>query len=191
MDFIFHLRSLAAEESEFIRSSETSTASVRRGTRIKRPTWKVRENQLAEASRQEPPLPATNIVPPASRSPSPQPPSYQPLQSVIDGFGLLRFYPVKPLSIPDPTQVTFEEGTAPTLTPTPPKRRRLRDILKPYPNLSSFLFDHQFWTSSGSKSRNDHWRMRVPTPTLWQHGWLSRWRRRGRSRVKHLYRRYR
>ena len=156
MDFISHLRSLAAEESEFIRSSETLTASVRRGTRIKRPTWKVRENQLAEASRQEPPLPATNIVPPASRSPSPQPPSYQPLQSVIDGFGLSRFYPVKPSSIPDPTRVTFEEGTAPTLTPTPPKRRRLRDILKLYPNLSSFLFDHQFWMSSSSKSHNDH-----------------------------------
>jgi len=31
----------------------------------------------------------------------------------------------------------------------------LRIILKPYPNLSSFLFDHQFWTSSGSKSRKD------------------------------------
>jgi len=31
----------------------------------------------------------------------------------------------------------------------------LRDIIKPYPNLSSFLFDHQFWTSSGSKSRSD------------------------------------
>jgi len=28
-------------------------------------------------------------------------------------------------------------------------------MLKPYPNLSSFLFDHQFWTSSGSKSRKD------------------------------------
>jgi len=31
----------------------------------------------------------------------------------------------------------------------------LRDIIKPYPNLTSFLFDHQFWTSSGSKSRKD------------------------------------
>ena len=39
--------------------------------------------------------------------------------------------------------------------PAPPKRRRFRDIINPYPNLSSFLFDHQFWTSSGSKSRSD------------------------------------
>ena len=51
--------------------------------------------------------------------------------------------------------VTFEEEAELTPPPAPPKRRRLKDILKPYPNLSSFLFDHQFWTSSGSKSRND------------------------------------
>ena len=51
--------------------------------------------------------------------------------------------------------MTFEEGVALEPPPAPPKRRRLRDIIHPYPNLSSFLFDHQFWTSSGSKSRND------------------------------------
>jgi len=53
--------------------------------------------------------------------------------------------------------VIFEGETtpAPTPAPTPPKRRRLRDILKPYPNLTTFLFNHQFWTSSGSKSHND------------------------------------
>ena len=155
MDFVSHLRSLAAEESESIGSFETSTALVQRGTCIKQSMWKVCENQLAEASRQEPPLSATNIVPPTSRSPSPQPPSHQPLQSAINRSGLLRFYPIKPSSIPDPTRVTFEEGTVPTLTPTPPKRQQLRNILKPCPSLSSFLFDHQFWTSSGLKSRND------------------------------------
>jgi len=52
------------------------------------------------------------------------------------------------------TQVTFEEGV--TLAPPsePSRHRRLRDIIKPYPNLNMFLFDHQFWTSSGSKSCN-------------------------------------
>jgi len=128
---------------------------MRRGTRVRRPTWKVRENQLAEVPHQKPSFTSTDTAPPTARSPSPQPPSHQPLRTVLDKFGLLRFYPIKPSSIPDSTRVTFEEGNTPAPAPAPPKRRRLRDILKPYPNLSSFLFDHQFWTSSGSKSRSD------------------------------------
>ena len=140
-----------------------STSSARRGTRTRRPTWKVRENQLEEDFHQEPPPTNTDIVPPTtidiapatSRPPSPRPPSHRPLKSVFDGFGLSRFYPTQPSTIPDSTRVVFEEGSAPMTTSTPPKRRRLKDILKPYPNLSSFLFDHQFWTSSGSKSCND------------------------------------
>ena len=99
-----------------------------------------------------------DTTPPTSRSPTSQPPSHQPLRSVLDRFGLSRFYPTKPSSVPGP-RLIFEEGTPSVPEPTPatepPKRRRLKDILKPYPNLSSFLFDHQFWTSSGSKSRND------------------------------------
>ena len=131
---------------------------MRRGTRLRRPTWKVRENQLAEVTHQEPPSELMDTTPPASGSPPTQPPSHQPLRSVLDRFGLSRIYPVKPSSIPGPRPV-FEDGAMsepePTPAPVPPKRRRLKDILKPYPNLSSFLFDHQFWTSSGSKSRND------------------------------------
>jgi hypothetical protein len=150
-DFISCLRSLAVEESEL----EPPAPSMRRGTRVRRPTWKVRENQLAEVSPQEPPFTSTDPTPPTARSPSPQPLTHQPLRSILDKFGLSRFYPIKPSTIPDSVRVTFEEGTTPAPMATPPKRRGLRDILKPYPNLSSFLFDHQFWTSSGSKSRND------------------------------------
>jgi len=153
-EFISRLRSIAAEENESVERLEVSSPSVRRGTRARRPTWKVRENQLAEALHQEPILTTTSVVPPTSRPTSPHPQFHESLRSAFDKFGLARFYPVKPSTIPDSAQVTFEEGTAPVPTPAP-KRRRLKDILKPYPNLSSFLFDHQFWTSSGSKSRKD------------------------------------
>jgi len=157
-EFVSRLHSLAIEEEESIRPPELPTPSVRRGTRVRRPTWKVRENQLAEDVHQESPVTAAEAIPPTPRPPSPQPPFHQPLRSVVDRFGLSRFYPTKPSTIPNSTQVIFEGETtpAPTPAPTPPKRRRLRDILKPYPNLTAFLFDHQFWTSSGSKSRNDH-----------------------------------
>lgn len=143
------------EENQSVEPPELSTPSLRRSTRVRRPTWKVRESQLAEVPQQEPPLAATTAAPHISRPPSPQLPSYRPLRSVLDKFGLSRSYPVTPSTIPDPTQVNFEEGVIPATAPVSPKRRRLKDILKPYPNLSSFLFDHQFWTSSGSKSRND------------------------------------
>jgi len=40
--------------------------------------------------------------------------------------------------------------------PTQPQESRtVGEIISPYPTLSSFLFDHHFWTSSPVKSRND------------------------------------
>ena len=107
------------------------------------------------ASDQEPPVATTEPIPPIPTPPPAEPPSHPQFRSVLDRFGLSRLYLIKPLSIPDSARVVFEEGDSLTPTPTSHKRRRLKDILKPYPNLSSFLFDHQFWTSSGSKSRND------------------------------------
>ena len=155
LEFVSRLRSLAVEENERIEPPEPSTSSARRSTRVRRPTWKVRENELAAAVHQDPPLAATGATPPISRTPSPPLLFHQSLRSVFDRFGLSRLYPIAPSTIPDPTRVTFEDGTTLAPTSAPPKRRRLRDIIKPYPNLSSFLFDHQFWTSSGSKSRSD------------------------------------
>ena len=38
--------------------------------------------------------------------------------------------------------------------PTPPQESRtVEEIILPYPNLSTFLFDHHFWTSGTTKSR--------------------------------------
>ena len=37
----------------------------------------------------------------------------------------------------------------------PQESRTIEDIISPYPNLSSFLFDHRFWTSGPTKSRHD------------------------------------
>ncbi|KAF9790625.1 hypothetical protein BJ322DRAFT_1017297 [Thelephora terrestris] len=97
----------------------------------------------------------TLTLPTPSTPSSLLPSSNRPLGSNIDKFGLSRFYPIKPSTIPYLTKLIFEEGTAPTPMPAPPKRRKLREILNPYPNLGSFLFDHQFRTSSESKSRKD------------------------------------
>ena len=36
---------------------------------------------------------------------------------------------------------------------TPQEARTIEEILSPYPNLSTFLFDHHFWTSGPTKSR--------------------------------------
>jgi len=40
--------------------------------------------------------------------------------------------------------------------PTPPQEPKpIDEIISPYPNLSSFLFDYHFWTSGPTKSRHD------------------------------------
>jgi len=131
-EFLSRLRSLAVEENEPIEPPEPPTSSARRGTRVRRPTWKVRENELAAAVRQESPLAATDMTPPTPRPPSPPPPSHRSLRSALDRFGLSRLYPIAPSTIPDPTRVTFEEGTTLAPAPAPPKRRRLRDIINPW-----------------------------------------------------------
>ena len=154
-DFVSCLRSLAIDENKLDEPPELPIPPVRKGSRVRRPTWKVRENQLMAASDQETSAATTEAAPPIPTPPSAKPPSHSQLRSVLDRFGLSRLYPIKPSSIPDSARVVFEEGATLASTSTLRERWRLKDILKPYPNLSTFLFDHQFWTSSGSKSRND------------------------------------
>jgi len=59
-----------------------------------------------------------------------------------------------PSSIPDsPDALSYIPGYS---HPKPLKKSQtIEAIVSPYPNLSSFLFDHNFWTTSTSKSRND------------------------------------
>jgi hypothetical protein len=71
-----------------------------------------------------------------------------------DAFGLSRSYKGVPSAIPDnPSALSFIPGYS---HPKPSREpRQIEEILSPYPNLSSFLLDHYFWTSGPSKSRND------------------------------------
>ena len=78
----------------------------------------------------------------------------QTFHGAQNSFGLSRTYKGTPSAIPDqPSSSTY------ILTyhhPTPPwDSRTTEEIVAPYPNLSSFLFDHHFWTSSPTKSRRD------------------------------------
>jgi hypothetical protein len=71
-----------------------------------------------------------------------------------DAFGLSRSYKGVPSAIPDnPTALSFIPGY---FHPKPNRKSRpIEEIISPYPNLSSFLLDHYFWTSGPSKSRNN------------------------------------
>jgi hypothetical protein len=75
-------------------------------------------------------------------------------RGIRNAFGLARTYKGVPSSIPDqPDSSTY----IPSYNhPSPPQEpRTIEEIISPYPNLSSFLFDHHFWTSSPTKSRRD------------------------------------
>ena len=94
----------------------------------------------------------------------PEPPTLQPTPCVNllvcptysqdhDAFGLSHSYKGVPSSIPDNlSALSYIPGYS---HPKPRKQpRTIEEIVSLYPNLSSFLFDHHFWTTSTSKSRN-------------------------------------
>lgn len=95
---------------------------------------------------------------------SPNNPPYDPLLTYAywyahhtqqrNAFGLSRSYKGVPSSVPDqPDAPSYIPGY---VHPEPQKEpRAIHDIVYPYPNLSSFLFDHHFWMSSTTKSRKD------------------------------------
>ena len=123
---------------------------MRRGERVRRPTWKVIQAELEPA-----PVHVEFLEPPPPR-PVPRVrllvrPTYSQDRDV---FGLSRSYKGVPSSIPDtPAASSYIPGYS---HPNPHhKPRTIEEIVSPYPNLSSFLFDHHFWTTGSSKSRND------------------------------------
>jgi hypothetical protein len=123
---------------------------LRRGERVRRPTQKVVQAQL-EAIPVHLDLPELQTPRPLPRVQLLVRPTYSQSR---DAFGLSRSYKGVPSSIPDnPGALSYIPGYS---HPKPQKERRTtEEIVSPYPNLSSFLFDHHFWTTSVSKSRND------------------------------------
>lgn len=71
-----------------------------------------------------------------------------------NSFGLSRTYKGVPSFIPDqPNGATYIPSYR---HPSPPQESKtIEEIISPYPNLSSFLFDYHFWTSGPTKSRRD------------------------------------
>lgn len=124
--------------------------TTRRSTRIRFPTWKVRES-----------LPEPITFPldlPQPAEPHPTRRVFllvrEKVTSIKNKFGLSRTYKGLRSRIPD-TTVDLESAYEPAPPPLSPPKRSIKEIIFPYPNLSSFLFDHQFWTSTGKKSRAD------------------------------------
>ena len=78
----------------------------------------------------------------------------QLFSQVRNTFGLLRTYKGVPTSIPN---LPNSESFIPTYThPTPYREpKTIEEIIDPYPNFTSFLFDHHFWTSGPTKSRRN------------------------------------
>ena len=127
-------------------SVHRSSDLPRRSGRVIRPTWKVIESRLEPPTVHiEPPQPSQRRVFLLVR---------ETFQGGRNSFGLSRTYKGIPSSIPDqPDPTAYIPSYHP---PTPPREERtIEDIIAPYPNLSSFLFDYHFWTSSPTKSRHD------------------------------------
>jgi hypothetical protein len=124
---------------------------LRRGERVRRPTWKVVQAQLDA-------IPVT-VDTPEQPTETPQPPRVHLLLRPThvqerNAFGLSRSYKGIPSSIPD--QPNAQSYIPEYSHPKPRnKTRTIEEIIHPYPNLSSFLFDHYFWVTGTSKSRND------------------------------------
>ena len=118
----------------------------RRSGRVIRPTWKVIESRLEPPTVhvETPPSPARRVVLLVRES----------FRGIRNVFGLSRTYKGVPSSIPDqPNSSTYIPPYEHPATPREP--RTIEEIISPYPNLSSFLFDHHFWTSGPTKSRRD------------------------------------
>ena len=130
--------------------STTNSDGLHRSERVQRPTQKVVQAQPE-------PVPIhLDLSEPQTSRPVPRVqllvrPTYSQSR---DAFGLSRSYKGVPSSVPDdPKALSYVPGYS---HPTPYKEpRTIQDIVSPYPNLSSFLFDYHFWTTSTSKSRND------------------------------------
>ena len=123
------------------------TPAPRKSSRVRFPTWKVRDSLPEPVTfPQEPrPTPIRRVLLLVREQ----------VSSVRNKFGLSRLYRGRPSANPDST-VNLGSPHPPSVTAShPPTPDIIPKIIHPYPNLSSFLFDHNFWTSPGKKSRAD------------------------------------
>jgi len=125
---------------------------TRRSTRIQFPTWKVKESLPDPIT-----FPTESGIPPVPPQ-STEHPTRQvfllvraKVASIKNKFRLSHVYKGLRSCVPD-TSINLASTHKPTSPPISPPTRTVDDIISPYPNLSSFLFDHQFWTSAGKKS---------------------------------------
>ncbi len=131
-------------------------STVTRSGRSVRLPWKVRD-QLPEAPGiivEEPDIPQTASDQNATYLPDPPPRRVRLLvteriRTAANRFGLSRLYKRRPVRDPDPfiDLTTVYTPTAAERTQSRPQRL-IKDIIAPYPNLSSFLFNRHHWNTS-------------------------------------------
>jgi len=74
------------------------------------------------------------------------------VQTTMNRFGLTRIYAGRPTVVPD-TAFDLAQNFVPTSSNTAAlKARSVADIIRPYPNISSWLYDQQYWLSGDQKS---------------------------------------
>src|SRR6266567_2738650 len=78
------------------------------------------------------------------------------VKTAVNKFGLIRTYHGRPSGVPKLQKSDFlvddlQPAQAPEST-SPPKKKSVKDIIHPYPNLSSFLFNRWHW-DGGKKTK--------------------------------------
>jgi hypothetical protein len=78
------------------------------------------------------------------------------IKTAATRFGLSRLYKRRPVALPDPSidlHAVYTPTEAQRAAPLP--KRAIKQIITPFPNLSSFLFGgHHHWLSGNKKSQN-------------------------------------
>ena len=79
-------------------------------------------------------------------------------KTVVNKFGLARTYHGRPSGIPKTQKLDFlADGLHPaqeTPPSSPPKKKSVKDIIHPYPNMSSFLFNRWHWNGNQKTKKN-------------------------------------
>ena len=135
--------------------------------RISRPTWKVRESASNDLPNNPGPLntggtDASEVQPiPLCKQPtSPivRPRLTTPFRTTANQFTLVREYLQRPSVIPD-SLVSWKSPVVKLPPTTPKKHREVLDIIYPYPNISSFLYNLTWRRMCGVASNSNREKM--------------------------------